>query len=184
VVAARQELVGVPLRHDRLQVEHGGAVQVPGQLVDGGGVGAELGRHLGRGRAPAQPQGQVVARPQHAPGLGAHRAARPVRAAQLVEQGATDAGGGVVLEAGPAARVPAPGRQREPEHGGRQQVVTVDVAGQAASQLVDRLVGQWQVRANEVGLDRATVGCHASNLGHPPWLPHRPIGRSCPRPAG
>jgi hypothetical protein len=100
-VAARQQVLGLAVGHDRLVIEHGRPVDVPDQLVDGLGVGAELGGQLGRGGDAAQPPGQLLAGLLQPPGPRADRTAGPVRVAQLVEQDAADPGGGMALEAGP-----------------------------------------------------------------------------------
>src|SRR6266511_6481691 len=77
--------------HDRVVVQHRGAVDVLFQLAHDRGLDAELGGDLGLAGGAAETDGELVGGLLQLAAAGAHRAAGPVGPAQLVEHGATDA---------------------------------------------------------------------------------------------
>ena len=102
-------------------------------------------RDLFRRRRPAEPVRQLFVRGLQPPGPGPDRAARPVAAAQLVEQRAADAGRGETVERDAPLGVEAPGRLGEAEHAGRHEVVAADVARDPMCDLRNHVLHERQV---------------------------------------
>ena len=115
-VVAGDERLGVALEHERVVVEDGRAVDVVDELVHRLGRDVEHRRDLFGRRRAAELVRQLFVRGLQAAGPGPDRAARPVAAAQLVEQRAADAGRGEAVERDAALGVEAPGGLREAEH--------------------------------------------------------------------
>src|SRR5581483_9403557 len=109
-----------------------------GQL-DGGGGAAQLG-------------GEELAGRGDGTGPGANGAARPVEGAQLVDEGATDAGRRIAIEGNAPLGFEVPGGHRQAGHARRQEVVTGDVRRDAGRRLVDHLADQVEVVADELFL--------------------------------
>lgn len=72
-------------------------------------------------------------------GLGAHAARQPILAAQLIEHGAADAGGGVGLELRVGGFLVTPHGVQQADHAGLDQVVQFDAGGQPGEQLQGQL---------------------------------------------
>ncbi|GAA0809498.1 hypothetical protein Sya03_44580 [Spirilliplanes yamanashiensis] len=139
-----------------LQAEQGGlldVVVVAGHLVH---RDAEHLRDLGVGRGAAQGRRQLLPGAVDAAGAAAHRAAGPVLAAQLVEQGAADADSGVAVEGDAPLRVEGAGRAQQGGESGGAQVVGVDVRRNPGEQLPDQVPHHGHVVANQF-LDLARV---------------------------
>src|SRR6266487_2167271 len=189
LLAGRQQLLAA-LLDDRLVVQHGGAVHVLLEPVQRLGVDAELGGQLAASGRVAELDRELVGGPLHPPRLGPHRAAGPVGAAQLVEQGAADAVGRVALEGDAPVRVEAAGRLGEAEHGRRLQIVLSDVPRKPPGHVAHGLPDERQVLVDEPSLHRAPVGAFRrdSSCVHIPRFralgvcAHRPPGRSLPTP--
>ena len=98
-VAGGEELLGVAFEHERVVVEDRRAVHVVDELVHASRSGGASASAIssGVGGRPSRFVSSSV-RLLHAAGPGPHRAARPVAAAQLVEQRAADAGRGEAVE--------------------------------------------------------------------------------------
>ena len=134
--------------------------------LDVAAVDAKVVGQLGRGRRATQRGGQGLGGLVHPAGLGAHRAARPVAAAQLVEQRAADAARGVAVEADPAVRVEAAGGLRQPGHAGRHEVVAADVLRQSGRHVGDRVLDEREMFTDKLALHwqlqfRLTHSCRA-----------------------
>ena len=124
------------------------------ELVHGLGFDAELARDLVRRRRPAEPVRQLVVRGLQPARLGAHRAAGPVPAAQLVEQRAADAGRREAVEGDAALGVERPCGLREAEHAGRHEVVAAHVVRNSVHDLRDHVLHERQVLPHQLVLVR------------------------------
>ena len=129
-------------------------MHVVDELVHGLGRDVEHRRDLFGRRRAAELVHELLVRGLQATGPGPHRAARPVAAAQLVEQRAADAGGGEAVERDAALGVEAPGGLGEAEHAGRHEVAAAHVARDPVGDLRDHVLDEREVLAHEVVLVR------------------------------
>ncbi len=142
-------------------------MDVVDELVHGLGRDVEHLRDLVGGRRAPELVHELLVRGLQATGPGPDRTAGPVAAAQLVEQGAADAGGGEAVEGDAALGVVAPGGLGQTEHAGRHEVAAADVAGHPVGDLGDHVLHEREVLANEVVL----VGCPLDvDVGLLRWL--------------
>ena len=149
-------------------------MDVVDELVHGLGRDAERARDfLGLGR-PAETVGQLFLRGLQAAGARAHRAARPVAAAQLVEQRAADASGGEPVERDAALGIEAPRRLREAEHAGRHEVAAAHVVGDAMRDLRHHVLHERQVLPDQLVLFRCLLGVDLRRAFHS--VPPAPAG--------
>ena len=130
--------------HDR---GAGQVVLVRGELGD---THAERLGDLGVGGDPAQRDGEGVARLVDLAGAAADRAARPVEAAQLVDDGAADAGGGIAGELHAPLGVEALGGLGEGHHAGGHEVLAGDVAGHAGGHVTHDVADQGEGLTHEL----------------------------------
>jgi hypothetical protein len=93
---------------------------------------------------------QVGLRRAQQPAAHAHRARHPVARAQFVQHGAADARHGVGAERQPAPGVEALERLHQPQRAGADQVVDLDVARDAAGQLVGAVVHESEVAVEQL----------------------------------
>ena len=156
-IAGREERLGVAFDDERVVVEDGRAVDVVEQLVHGVGLDAELACGLVGRRRPAEPVRQLVVRGLQPPGPRPDRAARPVAAAQLVEQRTADAGRGEAVECDAPLRVEGPGRLGEAQHAGRDQVVAADVVRDPMHDLRNHVLHECQVLPDQSVLVCSTL---------------------------
>ena len=179
-VVAGDERLGVAFDHERVVVEHRRPVDVVDELVH------RLGRHVehrrdlvGRRRAPELVH-QLLVRGLQAAGPGPDRAARPVAAAQLVEERAPDAGRGEAVERDAALGVVAAGGLGEAQHPGRHEVAAAHVARHPVGDLRDHVLDEREVLADEVVLVGRPLDVDVGLLC---WLHFvcPPIRCSCPR---
>ena len=96
------------------------------ELVDGDAEGFG---EFGLGGGAAEGGGELLVGGFDAAGAGAYGAAGPVEAAELVEEGAADAGGGEGSEGGAAGGVVVFGGHGEGGHAGGDEVFAGDVGG-------------------------------------------------------
>src|SRR5690606_30617234 len=111
------------------------------------------GRDLLLRRRPAVRRGEGGAGVGEVASAAAHRAGGPVDAAQLVDNGAADAGGGIAGEGNAARSVIRVARLHECSEARGRQVVAVHVGGDSAQRLADDVAHEAHVGADEfVGL--------------------------------
>ena len=125
----------------------GDVVLVAGDLVGGQAQGRG---DLGVGGDAAEGGGELGAGLVEVAGAAAYRAGGPVDAAQLVEDGAADAGGGVAGEGDAAVGVEPALRLDQGHHAGGGQVVAVHVGGDPAHGLAHDVADQRQVLADQL----------------------------------
>ena len=172
-LAALQQGPG-PVAAVRDRVAEGGAVApVPQHLVERGDAGerelpehrlqlrvrhVELGGELGLGRRPLEPGLQLGERPLDGAALGPDRARHPVDRAELVEDGALDAGDGVGLELEPAGRIELLDGVDEAEDAVADQVRLLDVLGQADRHAAGDVLDERRVVEDQPVPSRARRG--------------------------
>ena len=116
-------------------------------------VQVELGGQLGVGRRAVELGLELGVGLLERAGLGPHRAGHPVDRAELVEDGALDAGDGVGLELEAAARVELLDGVDEPEDAVADEVGLLDVLGQADGHPAGDVLHQRRVVEDQLVAD-------------------------------
>ncbi len=132
------------------------ALQLHQQLLVVGQRHVQGDGNLGLGRRAALLLLQLLDRLLDGARVAAQPARQPVRAAQLVQDGATDALGGIELELHALGFFVARQRVEQPHHAGLDQVVELDAGRQLHHHLVGDAAHQRCVRGHLVGLGLAT----------------------------
>ena len=119
------------------------------ELGDVGGGQAQVGGELAGGRGAPEGAGEGLVGAGQAAGVGPHAAGGPVDGAQLVQDGAADAVGGVAVEGDAVGGVVGAGGLGQAEHAGADEVVAGYVGGQAGQGLGHHVADQGQGGAHE-----------------------------------